>query len=77
MDFLVNDMHKLSEFYVRRCMKSQGFGKVMSKWCLHHFSDANKIGYGFASYLRLINNDNMIHCCFGMGKCRVAPIDPS
>ena len=42
----------------------------------HHFSDASQNGYGQCSYLRLIDNNDRIHCSLVMGKSRVAPLKP-
>ena len=36
-------------------------------------SDASEIGYGQASYLRLVSEDNQIHCSLLIGKSRVTP----
>ena len=41
---------------------------------LLHFSDASEEGYGQASYLRLVDIENKIHCTFVMRKSRVAPV---
>lgn len=41
---------------------------------LHHFCDASEIGYGAVSYLRFTNKDELVHCCFAMGKSRLVPI---
>ena len=55
---------------MRRCFMLPDFGKV-SKYNLHHFSDACKSGYGQASYLRLVHE---IHCSLVMDKSRVKPL---
>ena len=41
---------------------------------LHHFSDASETGYGQCSYLRLIDENNNVHCSLVMAKSRVAPL---
>ena len=41
---------------------------------LHHFADASIEGYGTASYLRLEDSDEKVHCSLVMGKSRVAPL---
>ncbi|XP_060566919.1 uncharacterized protein LOC132725749 [Ruditapes philippinarum] len=69
----INDMYKLSEFSVTRCLKPAGFGEVKSA-TLHHFSDASEIGYSIVSFIRLLNKDNRVHCAFVIGKSRVAPM---
>ena len=54
------------------CFKPSGFGKIKEFW-LHNFSDASEEGYGRVSYLRMVNMDERIHCCFLVGKARVTP----
>ena len=41
---------------------------------LHHLSDASTTGYGQCTYLRLINDNNMVHCSLVMAKARVTPL---
>ena len=41
---------------------------------MHHFSDASDIGYGQASYLRMVNEDGKVYCCLLIGKSRVTPL---
>ena len=36
-------------------------------------SDASGTGYGQCSYLRLVDDNNHVHCSFVMGKACVAP----
>ena len=43
---------------------------------LHHFSDASVKGYGQCSYVRMIDEQQRIHCTLVMGKSRVAPLKP-
>ena len=40
----------------------------------HHFSDASECGYGQATYLRMVNDLEEVHCCLVFGKSRVAPV---
>nr|XP_039265634.1 uncharacterized protein LOC120341224 [Styela clava] len=57
---------------IPRCFKPQEFGNI--KHCeIHHFSDASSFGYGVVSYLRLVDENNQIHCSFLCGKAKVAP----
>ena len=65
-------LHSLEHYKISRCYKPRGFGKVKQIWLLH-FSDASQERYGQVSYLRMVNNKDEIHCCFLMGKTRVAP----
>ena len=69
----LEDLPKLEQLSVDRCLKPPGFGKVVSVQ-LHHFSDASQQGYGAVSYLRFLNDKDAIHCSFMMGKARTAPL---
>ena len=61
----------LEGFRIPRCYKPREFGEV-KRAELHHFADASEeLGYGAASYLRLINDQDQVHCSFLMGKSRV------
>ena len=64
----------LQGFSIPRCFKPKDFGEVKHVE-LHHFADpSQEHGYGTASYLRLVNSQGQIHCCFVMGKSRVKPL---
>ena len=41
---------------------------------IHHFSDASEDGYEQASYLRLVNNQGVVHCVLLIGKARASPL---
>ena len=69
----LQDLEKLSDFKVQRCVKPVNFGEIKSAQ-LHHFADASERGYGTVSYLRLENVDGDVHCSFIIGKSRVAPL---
>ncbi|KAK3755825.1 hypothetical protein QZH41_003462 [Actinostola sp. cb2023] len=69
------ELINLQRISIPRCYKPQDFGQVVTAE-LHHFSDANVKGYGQCSYLRLIDENQRIHCAFVMGKSRVAPLKP-
>ena len=64
---------ELQNFVIPRCYKPSGFGKL-KKAKLHHFSDAIFKGYGQSSYLRMVDENDKIHCSFVMGKARVTPL---
>ena len=68
-----NSLFKLEELQIQRCFKPRDFGKVV-RFEIHHFSDASSLGYGQCSYLRVINDQNEVHCSFIKGKARVAPL---
>ncbi len=69
----LEDLPKLEETNVKRCFKPRDFG-VLKEIQLHIFSDGSRVGYGAVAYLRLVDQDDAIHCCFVLGKARVAPI---
>ena len=55
-----------------RCIKSRNFCTII-KCSLHNFSDASEINYGQCSYLRVVDENENIHCSLIMGKTRVIP----
>ena len=63
----------LQEVHIKRCFMLPDLGKV-SKCSLHHFSDACEIGYGQASYLRLVYEKGKIHGSLVMGKSSGTPV---
>ena len=67
----LDDLPQLKS-YVDRCLKSKDFISVKSVQ-LHIVSDGSRVGYGAVDYLRFFNAGR-IHCCFVMGKTRLAPI---
>ena len=67
----LEDLTKLEQLSVDRCLKPPSFGKVVSVQ-LHHFSDASQQGYGAVSYLRFLDDKNAIDSSFVMGKARTA-----
>jgi len=52
---------------------NQGVGLIREA-SVHHFSDASDIGYGHCSYLRLVDDSDVVHCSFLYGRSRVAPL---
>ncbi|XP_038133532.1 uncharacterized protein LOC119778397 [Cyprinodon tularosa] len=71
----LSDLSRFASFSVKRCIKPEGFGSVVSAQ-LHHFSDASEKGYGVVSYVRIENSHGQIHCSFLLGKSRVTPLKP-
>ena len=64
----------LEGFSIPGCYRPRGFGELKEAQ-LHHFADASQEhGYGTASYLRLTNDRDQIHCSFVMGKSRLRPL---
>ena len=70
-----DELLALEKVSISRCYKPDKFGLVV-RTELHHFSDASTRGYGQCSYLRMINDQNNIHCALVIGKSRVAPLKP-
>ena len=69
----LNDLPKLEQFEIKRCLVPEEFGKIIQ--CqLHHFADASQEAYGSVSYLRLVSAERRIHCAFLIGKSRLAPV---
>ena len=61
----------IEEIEIQRRIKPADFGRVVES-SIHHFSDASEHGYGQASYLRLVNNQIVIHCFLLTEKVRVS-----
>ena len=70
-----SDLLEVQRISIPRCYKPDNFGRVVNAQ-LHHFSDASVKGYGQCSYLRLVDENQKVHCSFVMGKSRVAPLKP-
>ena len=58
---------------IQRCIKPADFGRVVES-SIHHFSDASEDGYEQANYLRLVNNQGVIHCVLLIGKAKVSTL---
>ncbi len=69
----LDDLPNLKLVSWPRCLKPKYFG-VLHSIQLHHFSNASEMGYGAASYLRLVNDQGRVHCGLIMAKSRVAPL---
>jgi len=63
----------LTNIEVPRCYKPPQM-KEIKKTEIHHFSDASTDGYGTASYLRFVDEEDNVHCSLILGKSRVAPL---
>ena len=68
----VEQMNQFENLTVSRCIQTADFGEIKSV-TLHLFSDASEKGYSQCSYIRLVGNDNRVHCSLLLGKSRVVP----
>ena len=68
----VEQMNQLESLPVSSCIQPAGFGEIKSV-TLHHFCYASENGYGQCSYIRLVENDNRVHCSLLLEKSRVVP----
>lgn len=69
----LEDLPKLQEVQLQRCIIPDGFGRIVQA-NLHHFCDASMEGYGAVSYLRAVNDEGKVHCCFMLAKAKLAPM---
>lgn len=69
----LSGLMKLKGFEIPRCVIPANFGSLL-KVELHHFCDASQEAYGSVSYIRVMNENQSIHCGFLLGKSRLAPI---
>ena len=58
---------------IPRCYKIQSL-RDSSTVQLHNFNDASRCGYAAVSYLHFVDEKEVIHCSFVMGKTCNAPI---
>ena len=67
------ELYDLEKLSLGSCIKPSNFRKIVNI-SLHNFSDASEIGYGQCIYhLRIVDENENIHCSLIMGKARVAP----
>lgn len=67
------DLGKLEDFEVPRCLKSTDLGPILH--CqLHHFSDASMDGLGATSYIRFEDSNGKVHVRLVMSKAKLCPI---
>ena len=69
----MNDLPKLQDFKVARCLKLKDFGDI-THCQLHNFSDSSQGAYGVTSYVRMTNQEGKVHCSLVMAKAWLAPI---
>lgn len=69
----LEELDQLAAFKVGRCIKPVDFGAVKLAQ-LHHFADASESGYGTATYIRMLNQENVVQVTFLLGKARVTPL---
>ena len=70
-----SQLPSLSRISLRRCIKPVYFGGLKSAE-LHNFADASQIAYGAVSYVRMVDDEDRIHCTFLIGKSRLAHLKP-
>jgi hypothetical protein len=69
----LSELERLDRFTISRCIRPVDFSEILT--CqVHHFSDASELGYGVATYVRLENIDNQVHCVLLTSRSRVAPL---
>ncbi|XP_014665125.1 PREDICTED: uncharacterized protein LOC106807328 [Priapulus caudatus] len=73
----LQDLPKIADFKVPRCLKPSDRLEAPVAFQLHHFSDASEKGFGAVTYLRMVDASDRIHCCLVMAKSRLAPIKPT
>ena len=67
------ELPSLSTISMDRCYRALGMGNI-KEYQIHNFSDASETGYGCVSYLRMLSDDDEVHCSFVFGKARLNPI---
>ena len=60
-------LYDLGKLSLGRCIKPSNFRKIINI-SLHNFNDASEIGYGQCSYLRVVDENENIHCSLIMRK---------
>ena len=70
---LLQQLPLLNSFSIPRCYKPEKYGSVVSAR-IHHFSDASEKAYGYVSYLRLVDDRDIVHCSLLIGKTKLAPL---
>ena len=69
----LDELPKMEEFEINRCVKPHDFGKV-TDYQLHNFADASEVAYGAVSYLVMTNEDGQVYRSLLMAKTRLAPL---
>jgi len=68
-----DNLKDIEELSLERCVKPQDFG-CTKNITLHLFADASDSGYGVAAYIRMVNENDQIHCALIYARSRVAPL---
>ena len=63
-----NNLSMVEDIKIHRCYKPHGFERIIN-YSLHHFSDASECGYGQATYLRMVNDLEEVHCSLIFKSC--------
>jgi len=70
----IADLPTIHEFAIPRRLNPSNSKPLISQ--LHGFSDASKVAYGAAIYLRTVNEDGSISTTLVVAKARVLPVKP-
>ena len=66
------ELYDLVKISLGRCIEPSNSWKIINI-SLHKFSDASEIGYGQCSYVKVVGENENIHCSLVMGKAKVTP----
>ena len=67
------EVDEATNLQIPRCLQPLGVGRIIDI-SIHHFSDVSEYGYKQYSYIRYVNKDRLIHCCFfAVWRSRVFP----
>ena len=69
----LSSLSALSDLSIQRCIKPDEFHDIVT-YEINHFADASSCAYGACCYIRLIDAHGNTHCCFLIGKSRLAPV---
>ena len=66
------ELYDLVKISLGKCIEPSNSWKIINI-SLHKFSDASEIGYGQCSYVKVVGENENIHCSLVMGKAKVTP----
>ena len=68
-----NNLSMAGDIKIPCCNRPGGFGRIIN-YSLRHFFDASEYVCVKATYLRMVNDLEEVHCSLIFGKSRVAPV---